>query len=468
MARKFLTSIDLVQNELQNARVQNLGTAPSTPVKGQLYMNSSDNIMYFWDGTAWIATKSGAPSGAAGGDLTGSYPNPTIGTGKVTSTHILDGTITDTDIATANKDGAFNVPSLRTLGTVVGQTSFGQSSGNGSALTVSRSDHTHGTPTHDATAHNSIPLSSLATPVSDINMGGYKILVMGAPSSTSDAATKGYVDSVAQGLQVKNAVRVASTANITNLLSAPTGPIDGITMANGDRILVKNQSTGSENGIYLWNSAGCTRAGDMDSGLEVLGAFCFVQQGTTQADTGWVCTNDAPFTMGSTAMTWTQFSGAGSFVDGAGLLKTGNTLDVQVDNSTIEINADLLRLKDLGITDVKVAANTLTDRSVAVANKDGIAGVASMRTLGTGATQAAAGNHTHAPTSLKFAVNCAAATSTTVTHNFGTRDVAVNVYRTTTPWDAVECDIEMTDTNNVTVRFATAPAAGDYRIVVMG
>jgi len=213
----------------------------------------------------------------------------------------------------------------------------------------------------------------------DLDFGAFKGTNAADPTAPAHLATKGYVDSVAQGLAPKDSVRAATTANIT-LLGAQS--IDGVAVVAGDRVLVKNQATASENGIYVAAAGAWSRATDADSEGDLRGASVFIEEGTTQADTLWVMTTNAPITVGTTGLSWSQFSSAGDIVGGAGLTKTGNTLDVNVDGSTLEINADTLRVKALGITDAHVAA----------ANKDGLVGVASMRTLGTGSQQACAGN----------------------------------------------------------------------------
>ena len=161
--------------------------------------------------------------------------------------------------------------------------------------------------------------------------------------------TKEYVDAVKTGLDIKDSVRVATTAAIT--LSSPGTSIDGITLTSGDRVLVKDQSTASQNGIYIFNgsSSAMTRATDCDSDAEVTsGMFTFVEEGTANADSGFVLTTDGSITVGSTSLSFSQFSGAGQITAGDGLSKTGNTLDVNVDDQSLEISGDTLRIK--GIT----------------------------------------------------------------------------------------------------------------------
>jgi len=142
------------------------------------------------------------------------------------------------------------------------------------------------------------------------------------PSNSTDIANKAYVDTVAQGLDTKASVLAGTTANIT--LSG-TQTIDGIALVSGDRVLVKNQTLPANNGLYLCAAGAWTRTTDMDTWAEVPGAYVFVETGSTLADTGWVCTSDAGGTIGVTAITWAQFSGAGSGVSSITFGSTGLT-----------------------------------------------------------------------------------------------------------------------------------------------
>ena len=193
-----------------------------------------------------------------------------------------------------------------------------------------------------------------------IDVSSARITSLATPTQTTDAATKAYVDAQLQGLDVKNSVRVATTANGTLSSAFANGQtVDGITLSTGDRILLKDQSTGSQNGIYTVNSSGApTRATDFDENSEVTGGtFFFVEEGTVNADNGFVMTNDGTVTVGSTALVFTQFSGAGQVVAGAALTKSGNTLNVGVDDSSIEVNSDALRVKASGITNAMLAGS---------------------------------------------------------------------------------------------------------------
>ena len=170
---------------------------------------------------------------------------------------------------------------------------------------------------------------------------------------TNSLVSKEYVDAVKVGLDFKDSVRVASTANVT--ISGPGAAIDGITLSSGDRVLLKDQSTGSQNGIYIFNGAASamTRATDADADAEVTsGMFVFVEAGTVNADNGFVLTTDGTITVGSTALTFTQFSGAGQIVAGDGMTKSGNQLDVNDDNITLEVASDAVRIKGITATAV--------------------------------------------------------------------------------------------------------------------
>ena len=185
-------------------------------------------------------------------------------------------------------------------------------------------------------------------------------------------ANKAYVDSVSQGLDVKNSVEAATTANLSATYSNGTAGVgatltfgtavttlDGYTLVNGDRILVKDQTNAFENGIYTRTSSTVfTRAIDADTSSDLSGGvFVFVEQGTLNGDNGYVFTHNGAPTIGTTNLPVSQFSGAGQITAGAALTKTGNQLDVAVDNSSIEITTDALNVKALGITNAMLAGS---------------------------------------------------------------------------------------------------------------
>jgi hypothetical protein len=190
---------------------------------------------------------------------------------------------------------------------------------------------------------------------------------------TSDSlATKEYVDATSQGLDVKNSVVAATTTNLSATYNNGTSGVgatltygsavvtlDGVTLTDGDRILVKDQTNAFENGIYVRTSSTVwTRTVDADTASDLTGgAFVFVEQGTANADNGYVFTHEGTPTLGSTALTVGQFSGAGQITAGAALSKTGNQLDVEVDNNSIEVTADALNVKALGVTNAMLAGS---------------------------------------------------------------------------------------------------------------
>ena len=167
-------------------------------------------------------------------------------------------------------------------------------------------------------------------------------------TNSKEVATKEYVDSVKQGLDVKDSVKVATTANVT-LSGAQT--IDGVAVVAGDRVLVKNQTVDSENGIYVVDASAWSRAVDADVNADVTsGLFTFVEEGSVNADSGWVLTTDGSITVGTTGLFFSQFSGAGSITAGAGLTKNGNQIDVvTADANRIVVNADNIDLATTGV-----------------------------------------------------------------------------------------------------------------------
>jgi hypothetical protein len=204
-----------------------------------------------------------------------------------------------------------------------------------------------------AAGNNNVSIAATGTGTVDVN--SKRITSLADPTDAQDAATKAYVDAVKTGLDIKGSVRAATTANIT---LSNTQTIDGVALSVGDRVLVKNQSTGSENGIYVVASGSWSRATDADntpSGEVTSGMFTFVEEGTANADSGWVLTTNDPITLGTTSLAFVQFSGAGQVVAGAGLTKTGNTIDVVGTADRITINSD-----SVDIASTYVGQSTIT------------------------------------------------------------------------------------------------------------
>lgn len=194
----------------------------------------------------------------------------------------------------------------------------------------------------------------------DQSFGGFKITSLADPVSATDAATKSYVDALVNGLDVKASCRVASTANVAIPPGGTSLAIDGVTLVNGDRVLLKDQTTGSQNGVYTVGGVGTsvtlTRAADADASAEVTGGlFTWITEGTANADTAWVLTTNDPITLGTTSLTFQQFSGAAMITAGAGLTKTGNTLDVVAADTSITVNADSIQVH-LGDASLEVSS----------------------------------------------------------------------------------------------------------------
>ena len=226
----------------------------------------------------------------------------------------------------------------------------------------------------------------------DINLSPHGTGTVKVPSGYEDRsgfdsqslANKAYVDQVAQGLDTKPSCRAGTTADLSatynngssgvgaTLTASSNGAIviDGVSLSVNDRVLVKNQTTASENGIYVVSTQGdgstafvLTRATPEDQPSELSGgAFVFVEEGTANADNGYVFTHTGAPTFGTTSLDVAQFSGAGQIDSGAALSKTGNRLDVEVDNSSIEVATDSLRVKALGITNSMLAGSIASSK----------------------------------------------------------------------------------------------------------
>ena len=174
-------------------------------------------------------------------------------------------------------------------------------------------------------------LNEMTAPNGAVSFASQKITNLADPTADADAANKGYVDGVAQGLDIKDSCQAATTANITIATALNNGDtLDGVTLSTNDRVLVKNQNTASENGIYKVGSSPA-RVDDLAAGADAAGAFTFVESGTVNGDNAFVCSSDkGSAVVGTNNLTFVQFSGAGQVIAGDGLDKSGNTLSVDL------------------------------------------------------------------------------------------------------------------------------------------
>lgn len=493
MAQKFVTNLDLNQNQLINATFEVLSSNPSSGnFEGRMIYNSTtDSILVYGNG-AWRKVVNSITSG-------GSYTDAiTISESNGTVTLTLN--LADTDSAGLLSSTFWNM------------------------LTDA---------TSDATASKLVKR--------DAN-GNAKVAT---PTDAAHIATKGYVDAARQGLDVKQSVRAATTAavNLSSELEAGDVIDTTVTLVAGDRVLVKNQGTASENGIYVVQSSGAAvRAtdanGTADTGTVSGGTFTFVEEGTVNADSGWVVSTNGAINVGTDAMAWVQFSGAGSIVAGDGLTKSGNTINAVGTSNRITVNADSIDIASTYVgqssittlgtittgtwdaTTVAVTAGgtgveTFTDNGVVYGNgasaldvtaagtqyqvlQAGSGGVpefnavnlaqsaattgqlpiakggtnsstaADARTaLGAGGSQGAGVSTPALARKVTKAVGNGADTSFTLVHAFNTREVMVQVYDSAN-YDTVIADVVRTDANTVTVSFSVAPSSGAYTVVVIG
>ena len=218
-------------------------------------------------------------------------------------------------------------------------------------------------------------LNELTSPNAAVDFNSQKVTNLALCTANTDAASKAYVDSVAQALDVKDSVVVATTGNGTLSSAYANGQtVDGVTLTTGDRILLKDQTSGAANGIYNVNASGApSRASDMATCANAAGNFVFVEKGTVNGNNGFVCTTDVAV-VGTNALTFTQFSGAGQVIAGDGLDKSGNTLSVDLKAnsgviiSSTELAIDLSASSIAGTLAISDGGTGATSSSAALTN----------------------------------------------------------------------------------------------------
>lgn len=406
---KFLVPIDLAQNELRFARVHYLTEEPAAPVEGQIYFDSTEQSLFVFTSGGWVDLK-------AIDDLSvGELEDVTITTPAGDEFLVYDSGTGKWVNTTRDLEDLQNVIFT-----------------NPAAGEVVYFDGTNWV--------NHVPsLDEFAAAADDLDLGGNKITNLDTPSADTDAATKGYVDGVAQGLDVKLSVRAATTGPVT-LSGEQT--VDGVGLVAGDRVLVKNQPDASENGIYVVASGAWSRADDAATTADLTsGAFTFVEEGTVNDDTGWVLSTNEPTVVGDSDLVWVQFSGAGTYLAGTGLTLTGNTFSITPGGVTAT------ELADNAVVTAKILDGNVTEAKLD-------ATLASKINAKTDVASATIGN--------------GSATSITVNHNLNSRDVQVHVYEADSPYAQVFADVEHTNNNSITLKFAVAPAQDEYRVVVVG
>ena len=333
---------DLSANRALSVDLSNLATAT---------VSASTDYVALHDGTSTKKiTKANFLSGLGVGTVTSvalSLPSLfTVSGSPVTASGTLSATLASQSANTvfAAPNGAAGTPSFRVL-----------VAGDIPTLTAAKvSDF-------DTQVRTS-RLDQMAAPTAAVSLNSQKLTNLATPTADTDAATKAYVDAARLGLDVKASVRLASAASVSATYNATGGvsargqftaapnTLDGVALAAGDRLLLKDQGSGAQNGLWVVSTLGTgsngiwDRASDFDSDAQVTsGAFMFVEEGASNADSGWVLTTNNPIVVGGasgTALTFAQFSGAGQITAGAGLTKSGNTLDVVGTANRITVNAD--------------------------------------------------------------------------------------------------------------------------------
>lgn len=366
----------------------NLGVLGVTTLGGTLGVTGAATLSSTLDvaGNFAVATNKFTVSATSGNTTVagtlGVTGNTTVGgTFGVTGATTLGGTLAVTNDVAINTN-KFNVTAASGNTTIAGTLGVTGATTLSSTLGV----------TGNTTIGGTLGVTGVITAGANIDANSHKIVNLAEPTADSDAATKYYVDAARSGLDIKNSVRAATTANIT---LSNTQTIDGVALSNGDRVLVKDQTTASENGIYVVASGSWSRSTDADQPAELNpGTFVFIEEGSVNSDTGFVVVSDGALVIGTDAIEWTLFSTSGTLIAGNGLSKNGYTLEVNVAaNGGIEVASDNLQLKSSlagdgltyssGVLDIVGTSNRITVNTDSIDIASTYVGQSSITTLGT-------------------------------------------------------------------------------------
>lgn len=455
---KFLDNLDLASNQLLNAVAQVLAADPGAPVAGQFYFNSGDGTFRYWSGSAWVsaAAGSGTVTTVSVGNLA---PLFTAAVATPTTTPAITYTLSN-----QNANAVF-----------AGPTSGGAAAPTFRALVLADLPAlTHTAITDFIATVETVRLDQMAQPAAAVLMNGQLLSNLATPVSGTDAATKGYVDNAVQGLTQKPTARAATAAALpantyangasgvgATLTGNANGAlvVDGVNVAAGDVVLIKNEATSGHNGVYVVTQPGTgatpyilTRHADMDTAAEFDGAFVPVdQEGTFNANSLWLLNNEGPVTVGATGLTFIQLNKGTDLAAGTGISISGNTVSIAPSY------AGQATITTLGV----IGAGTWQGAAVGIA----FGGTGAATAQAARANLAAAG---------KYSALIGDGVTTAIAITQATHGLAANGQMLVAVYDAgtgnqVQPDTSINNANGtVTLTFATAPAANAYRVVIIG